>query len=340
MALPSFVVRAAEPYTSGVQEYADAACERYYLSRVGAPSGSASHMFLARAAGSGELVGACEGSSWFGGTYCSRLAVSQAWRRGKGVGAALVAALEREARASASESRVLYLCTLDFQDGLAVYPRLGFSVGNSLAGLPGGRTVTWLSKAVAAEEPAAAAPAAEASITIESLHVPAGGAPLAPETLAAREAEAQAFLRSTFAEHSRSVLGEGAESRWFPFAFEAVAEGSGERVGALVGHAFWGLEIVLLAIVEEPWRSRGVGSALLEAALRLGRERGCSHCEVETMSFQAPDFYRARGFTEVARLSGFKQGAQLIRFTKKLDDDNGGGGGGGAVGGGAGGGAQ
>jgi GNAT superfamily N-acetyltransferase len=43
---------------------------------------------------------------------------------------------------------------------------------------------------------------------------------------------------------------------------------------------------VSLVVVEEPWRSRGVGSALLEAALRLGRERGCTVCEVETMTFQ------------------------------------------------------
>lgn len=83
------------------------------------------------------------------------------------------------------------------------------------------------------------------------------------------------------------MLGNGAESGWFAYAFEAVAEGAAaERVGAITGMAFWGLLIVSLVVVEEPWRSRGVGSALLEAALRLGREKGCTVCEVETMTFQ------------------------------------------------------
>ena len=292
--MPAFAVRAAEPHASGVEEWVDAACERFYLSRVGAPSGSSSHMFVARAVGSGELVGACEGSSWFGGTYCSRLAVAPAWRRGKGVGAALVAALEREARASAARSSVLYLCTLSYQDGLAVYPRLGFATGNTVEGLPRGLAVTWLSKPIAPEgssgdDGGAAPPAAErqALFTIESLHAPASGVPLAAEELAAREGEAQAFLRATFVQHSHSVLGNGAESGWFAFAFEAVAEGSSlERVGAITGMAFWGMLIVSLVVVEKPWRSRGVGSALLEAALRLGREKGCTVCEVETMTFQ------------------------------------------------------
>ena len=386
-------VRSAPPSSAtaaDVEHWAEAACERFYLSRVGESAGSAEHLLLARAAGSGEIVGACEGSSWFGGCYCSRLAVAPAWRRGKGVGSALLGALEREARASAARARLLYLCTLDYQDGPTYYPHIGFAAGNVIEGLASGRNVRYFSRfirdvaqsvapaaapsaapaageaptaaastaaasiAAAAALPAAALPAAAAmaaSLTaaasplvspvasaslslaaaaaaaapaffIESLHAPAAGSlALAPEELSARLQEAQLFLRSTFVEQSQRAV--SAESGYCAWAFECVSGVGGaqeSRIGAIHGVAFWGLLVIHLLIVEECSRSKGAGSALLEAALQLGRERGCTRCVVETMSFQAPQFYARRGFEEVARLGGgWHQGAEIVRFVKALD---------------------
>jgi len=328
-AAPAFTVRAAEPYAGGVEPWADAACERFYASAVGASS-SAEHMLIARAAGSGEVVAACEGSSWFGGCYCSRLAVAPAWRRGRGVGSAMLKALEREARDGPARAGLVYLCTLDFQDGPAVYPRMGFAAGNVVRGLPGGRVVTYFSRPIVADDeeeeevaPAAASSAPATEFVIESLHAPAGGAALAPEELEARQAAAQGFLRATFVQQSLAVVGR--ESGYFAYALEAVegagSDGAETRIGALTGYAFWGMLLVSLLIVEEPRRSRGVGSALLEAAQQLGRERGCTRLVVETMSFQAPDFYKKHGFAEVARVPGWRQGAELIRFEKALGGD-------------------
>ena len=129
--------------------------------------------------------------------------------------------------------------------------------------------------------------------------------------------EAQQFLRATFAQHSLEAARD--ESRGFSFAFEAVAgAGAGPRVGAVAGMAYFGLLVVSLFAVEPAHRSRGVGAALLAAALARGRERGCSHAVVETMDFQAAPFYVRHGFVEVARVAGFDQGAELIRLVRAL----------------------
>lgn len=368
-AAAAITVRAADPWASGVSAWLDASCERFYLARVQAPSGSCEHLLEARARASGALVGVLEGSSWFGGVYVSRLAVAEEWRRSRGVGRALLAALEREAREGPARARAAFLCTLDFQ-GVEYYPRLGFARQNTVEGLPGGRRVIYFAKKiggdggdgalasaalpaaamVAASAAPSAAPAADAAAAFDIVSVPALALP-EPGREERTEA-ANSFLREVFADYSRASV--GMESGWFAFAFEAVAEvGEGSaapsapsapapatggaapqtapadaghtpsaelRVGAISGMAYFGLLVIQLVSVEPAYRSRGAGTGLVQAALALGRARGCTRCVVETMTFQAPRFYERLGFSEVARVEGFQQGSALVRLVRTLDE--------------------
>jgi ribosomal protein S18 acetylase RimI-like enzyme len=128
-------------------------------------------------------------------------------------------------------------------------------------------------------------------------------------------AAAHTFLNEKFNDYSIEAV--GATSGYSAFALAATTP-AGERVGAVTGLVYWGVLVVSSLVVSETHRGEGVGSQLLNAALKLGVEKDCSMCVVETMSFQAPAFYIRNGFTRVGRVGGFRDGVELLRFSKAI----------------------
>lgn len=70
--------------------------------------------------------------------------------------------------------------------------------------------------------------------------------------------------------------------------------------------------------VDASVRKQGWGKKLMEAAELDALKRNCQKIFVDTMSFQAPDFYEALGFKMCARITDFYEGHDRIFFQKKL----------------------
>ena len=70
--------------------------------------------------------------------------------------------------------------------------------------------------------------------------------------------------------------------------------------------------------VREAERGHGLGSRMLAAAEEEGRLRGCHTAILETHSFQAPAFYRNRGYQAFAELDGYPTGYSKIFLKKSL----------------------
>jgi GNAT superfamily N-acetyltransferase len=89
--------------------------------------------------------------------------------------------------------------------------------------------------------------------------------------------------------------------------------------GGLVGHTWATWLHVTYLWVDERYRTAGLGSALLAEAERVARqERGCRAARVETWDFQAPEFYKGRGYEVVCVIEDYPPGVTEYTLTKRL----------------------
>jgi len=71
--------------------------------------------------------------------------------------------------------------------------------------------------------------------------------------------------------------------------------------------------------VDPKSRSRGIGAALLTEAERQAIARGCRYAYVDTMEYQAPDFYIAHGYTVAGEIPDWdSHGHRKIYLSKPL----------------------
>ncbi|MGW0824052.1 GNAT family N-acetyltransferase [Streptomyces sp. NPDC002845] len=89
--------------------------------------------------------------------------------------------------------------------------------------------------------------------------------------------------------------------------------------GGLVGHTWATWLHVTYLWVTEPHRGAGLGSRLLSEAEHIATtERGCRGARLETWDFQAPEFYRKRGYEVVCVIPDYPPGITEYTLTKRL----------------------
>ena len=91
-----------------------------------------------------------------------------------------------------------------------------------------------------------------------------------------------------------------------------------EVVGGVIGATYWAWLYVDLMWVKEELRGRGYGQQLLMLAEEEARKRGAKNAYLDTFSFQAPEFYKKRGYQVFGELKDFPQGHQRYFLTKEL----------------------
>jgi 8-oxo-dGTP pyrophosphatase MutT (NUDIX family)/GNAT superfamily N-acetyltransferase len=119
----------------------------------------------------------------------------------------------------------------------------------------------------------------------------------------------------SFGEHALEETGMDGLSE-DPQSFEIYV--GQDFVGAIVVQLFWGQLHIKYLIVDKKYRGRGVATALMNHALEYGVERGCHFAFVETMSFQAPNFYLKLGFQIEFSRPGYANGTTFHYLKKSL----------------------
>jgi GNAT superfamily N-acetyltransferase len=100
--------------------------------------------------------------------------------------------------------------------------------------------------------------------------------------------------------------------------FEHVDE-AGKRIGGLAGHTWGGIAEIVQLWVDPTHRGKGLGLALLDAAIAEAKARGCKRMFLMTYDFQAPWLYEKRGFERLIEVPDWPEGHVHILMRLELD---------------------
>jgi len=90
-------------------------------------------------------------------------------------------------------------------------------------------------------------------------------------------------------------------------------------IAGILGGTYWGWLHIDILWVDENFRSKKIGSRLLIAAENEAKKRGCHSVHVDTMSWQAPEFYRKHCYELISELDNIPNGYKKFHFIKRLD---------------------
>ena len=92
----------------------------------------------------------------------------------------------------------------------------------------------------------------------------------------------------------------------------------GDLIAGVYGWVFGGAAEIALLWVREDHRMRGLGGRLLTAFEAKAAAMGCRQMVMRTHSFQAPEFYRAHGYEDVAAVDDYPAGHRWHVLRKSL----------------------
>lgn len=92
-----------------------------------------------------------------------------------------------------------------------------------------------------------------------------------------------------------------------------------DNVIACVGvQMFWGQLHIKYLFVQEQYRLQGIATELMKRAFEFGKSRGCTFVFVETMNFQALEFYQKLGFEIELSRHGYDKGTSFHYLRRNL----------------------
>ena len=89
--------------------------------------------------------------------------------------------------------------------------------------------------------------------------------------------------------------------------------------GGCTGYIFYGCLYVDLLWVDKSLRQKKYGTELMQHAEKLAKENRCHFIAVNTMDFEALDFYRKLGFSVEFERHGFDKNSTMYFLRKNLE---------------------
>jgi len=91
-----------------------------------------------------------------------------------------------------------------------------------------------------------------------------------------------------------------------------------EIIAGLLGGTYWGWFYVDRLWVHDIFRKQGIGKVLLRNAEELAVKRGCYYSHLDTMSWQALEFYKKQGYIVLCEIKDIPKGHSKYHLMKNL----------------------
>lgn len=126
------------------------------------------------------------------------------------------------------------------------------------------------------------------------------------------------FIRKKVIEYNNASLPREKDSPVEQMSF-IVRSDEGEIIGGLTATGFWRHLHVDFLWVDPAWRGKRIAEKLMAQAEVYARSKGHRLMIVDTLSFQAPEFYKKQGFIEFGVIADFPEGHSHHYFEKRLN---------------------
>ncbi len=89
-------------------------------------------------------------------------------------------------------------------------------------------------------------------------------------------------------------------------------------VGGIVGEVWTAVLFIQFFWLDEKFRGKGQGTKLIKAIEKEAKRFGATRAYVDTLSVQAPGFYRSCGYKQFGSIGGYPRKITRHWFTKPL----------------------
>ncbi len=98
-----------------------------------------------------------------------------------------------------------------------------------------------------------------------------------------------------------------------------VRDNEGRLIAGVAGRTIYFQLLIEVLWVDRKKRGEGLGTKLMKQLEAEAKKRGCIAAQVDTLSFQAPDFYKRLGFKIVGKVCGIKNSPDRYFLLKEFD---------------------
>ncbi|QDY86076.1 GNAT family N-acetyltransferase [Paenibacillus polymyxa] len=141
---------------------------------------------------------------------------------------------------------------------------------------------------------------------------------MTPEPQVSRSSREEArFVRNKLIEFNAKYVPADIQTQYEEINL-TLKNGEGQVIGGLLSVLCWNWVEVDILWVDEGHRGKGYGSQLLGEIEQMARDKGCNLIQLNTFSFQAPEFYEKHGYEVIGVIDEAPRGFKHYYYKKNI----------------------
>ncbi|MRH41406.1 GNAT family N-acetyltransferase [Aquibacillus halophilus] len=126
------------------------------------------------------------------------------------------------------------------------------------------------------------------------------------------------FIRKKLIEHNMEQLPDELKTSYEDISF-VLRSDSGTIIGGITGNMFWHHMHIDFLWVDKSVRGKGYGSKLLKKMECFAIDKGVRLIHLDTFSFQAPEFYKSKGYEVFGTIENHPKGFNQLFLQKRFE---------------------